>query len=271
MVFDAVSLNRLSVKKSTLTLPIGLSAQSAVLTGLQKIDPRARIGSAIAFALVCVLSQNIAPLIAGVCLAAMLACYAKLKLFNTLKRVVPLNTFMLYLLIFLPFSLPGDSIAEVFGFHASREGLERATLIALKANAVVLMLFCCVSNLPISALGSALCYMRVPAKLIQLLLFTVRYLSVIHEEYQRLRRSMRARSFVMGFNWHTWKTLGCLIGMLLVRSIERSERILNAMKCRGYQGQFISYYPMNWQLTDWLFCLLMLLFLCLIAGLNFVF
>ncbi|MEM9634943.1 MAG: cobalt ECF transporter T component CbiQ, partial [Pseudomonadota bacterium] len=29
---------------------------------------------------------------------------------------------------------------------------------------------------------------------------------------------------------------GYLVGMMLVRSIDRSERILSAMKCRGFTG-----------------------------------
>jgi cobalt/nickel transport system permease protein len=32
--------------------------------------------------------------------------------------------------------------------------------------------------------------------------------------------------------------LGYLVGMLLVRSLDRSERIVRAMKCRGFRGRF---------------------------------
>ena len=37
---------------------------------------------------------------------------------------------------------------------------------------------------------------------------------------------------------HTYRSLGYLIGMLLVRSHERSGRIYNAMLCRGFRGHF---------------------------------
>jgi cobalt/nickel transport system permease protein len=49
---------------------------------------------------------------------------------------------------------------------------------------------------------------------------------------------MRARAFVARADRHTWRSFGWLIGMLLVRSFERSERIVAAMKCRGFDGRF---------------------------------
>jgi cobalt/nickel transport system permease protein len=39
-------------------------------------------------------------------------------------------------------------------------------------------------------------------------------------------------------NIHTYRTLGYLVAMLLARSLDRSERIAAAMKCRGFSGKF---------------------------------
>lgn len=76
-----------------------------------------------------------------------------------------------------------------------------------------------------------------PPTLISLLIFTVRYIDVLHQEYQRLRAAMKARGFRPRNNRHTYRTFGHLVGMMLVRAVERSERILDAMKCRGFNGQ----------------------------------
>ncbi len=230
-----------------------VSQQSSLLM----IDPRARIITTLLFALAVVSSDQVIVLLCAFLLSVIATFFAKLTLLKTLKRLVVMDAFMLYLLIILPFTVEGDQLFSVFGLQGSWQGLEQAIIIALKANSVVLMLFSLVSNLSASALGSALQAMKISNKLIQLLLFTMRYLSVISEELQRLRRSMRARSFVMGFNLHSWQSIGNLIGMMLVRSMQRSERILKAMKCRGYNGQFISYHPMQWQQHDYWFCILM--------------
>jgi cobalt/nickel transport system permease protein len=89
-------------------------------------------------------------------------------------------------------------------------------------------------------LGGALRKLGCPEKLAHLLFFVVRYLDIIHKEYLRLVNAMKLRCFRPGFNRHTFCTYGYLVGMLLVKSIDRSERILEAMKCRGFRNTFYS-------------------------------
>ena len=49
---------------------------------------------------------------------------------------------------------------------------------------------------------------------------------------------MKCRGFRARTDLHTLRTIGYLVGMLLVRSLERSDRIMEAMKCRGFDGRF---------------------------------
>ena len=77
-----------------------------------------------------------------------------------------------------------------------------------------------------------------PEKVVHLLLLTVRYVGVLQRESQRLRIAMKARGFRPRMNGHTYRSYGQLVGMLLVRSLDRAERIVAAMKCRGFRGHF---------------------------------
>ncbi len=147
---------------------------------------------------------------------------------------------MLAALVTLPFTTPGAPVLTLFGLGASAEGLHKAAAILLKANAVVLMLAALVGTMSPVVLGRALARLGLPDRLAQLFLFTVRYLDVLHDEYRRLRTAMRARGFVMRADRHTWASVGRLFGMLVVRSLERSDRILAAMRCRGFDGRFPS-------------------------------
>jgi cobalt/nickel transport system permease protein len=47
--------------------------------------------------------------------------------------------------------------------------------------------------------------------------------------------------------------------MLLVRTLERAERVHQAMLCRGFQGTFHSLAIFSVRREDWLFAFLMLL------------
>lgn len=77
-----------------------------------------------------------------------------------------------------------------------------------------------------------------PDGLVHLILFTVRYVDVLDQEQHRLRTAMKARGFRPTTSWHTYRSVGYLVGMMLVRALERSERIQKAMKCRGFSGRF---------------------------------
>jgi cobalt/nickel transport system permease protein len=140
--------------------------------------------------------------------------------------------------VVLPFTVPGDPILHVGSLVASREGAVQAAAIVLKATAIMLAVLALLSTLDGAALGRGLQALGLPQRLVQLLLLTDRYLDVLHREYARLRRAMTARAFRPRSDRHTWRSYAYLIGMLLVRSFERAERVLAAMKCRGYRGSF---------------------------------
>lgn len=217
---------------------------------IDQFDPRARIATAMIFALIVVFSKTLWLPFLGLLLAFTFALSASLNMKRTMRRVIAMDMFVLVMIIMLPFTMGGTPLFHVFGFAASEEGFVHAIGIALKANAVVLALLALVGTLEASVLGHALARLRMPEKLVHLLLFTVRYLDVISREYKSMRKAMKARAFVPRNNMHTWRSFGYLIGMLLVRSLERSERIYAAMKCRGYCGKLYLFDTMHWQVRD---------------------
>ena len=75
---------------------------------------------------------------------------------------------------------------------------------------------------------------HVPALLVSTLALMYRYLFVLVDETQRMRRARASRTFRQG-RWRTWGTLATVIGQLFVRSTERAERIYAAMIARGWQ------------------------------------
>jgi cobalt/nickel transport system permease protein len=230
-------------------------------TWLTRREPRLRILSAFAFALLTVSLDRFYLVILVFALAFALTLSAGLAPRLVLRRLLALEGFMLVLLLLLPFSVPGQALLQLGPFAASREGLVQALAILLKANAVVLLLLALVGTLEPVSLGYALARLRLPDKLVHLLLFTVRYLGVLHDEYRRLRQAMRTRGFRARSDRHTWRSLGWLMGMLLVRSLERSQRIHAAMKCRGFNGRLYLFDGCPWRPADSLFALLGLLLL----------
>ena len=77
-----------------------------------------------------------------------------------------------------------------------------------------------------------------PAGLVQTLAFAARYLSVLERELGAVRQAMRARGFRARSDRHTYRSMGYFVGALVVRAFDRSERVLEAMRCRGFDGRF---------------------------------
>ena len=113
-----------------------------------------------------------------------------------------------------------------------------AAFITLKTNCILLAFLALVSTSSVSALGHALGMLGVPQKICLLLLFSYRYIIVVGEEFQRLVRAARIRSFIPRTNVHTYRTYAYLFAMTLVKSWTRAQRVQQAMTLRCFNGRF---------------------------------
>ncbi|MCV2892057.1 cobalt ECF transporter T component CbiQ [Lentibacter sp. XHP0401] len=217
------------------TLTESGAIQVATLIG--GLDARVRIIAAVCFGVVVVGLSSLPALLAALIVSLGLLAASGLRLRPTLKRMAMMDSFIIFMLVLLPFTMPGDAMFSVWGFPVSWQGFWRAVEIALTANAVILALMTLVGTLEPVTLGHALHKLRVPETLVHLLMFTIRYIEVLREESLRLRAAMKVRGFRPATNFHTYRSFGYLVGMMLVRAVERSERILGAMKCRGFSGR----------------------------------
>lgn len=225
---------------------------------LAGLDPRARILAVIAFALVTVSLRSPATA-ACACACAALAAAGSMPPRDLLRRLLALEGLMAVVLVTLPFTVPGQTLFTLGPLTAAREGLLYALLIILKANAVVLALLGLVGSLEPAVLGHALARLGLPEKLVHLLLLTIRQIELLQQEHLRLRQAMRARAFVARSDRHTWVSYGNLIGMLLVRSLERARRIHAAMRCRGFNGRLYLLDSARWRAGDTVFLIALVL------------
>ncbi len=205
---------------------------------LARVDPRIRIVAAAAFSVLVAAATRPAALTMALVCSAVLVAASGIGWRRAMGRVLPLNAFLLVLAAVVSLGVEGEPLRAWGTWTVSRQGLGLAGAVILKANAIVLCLAALVGALDLATVGHALHHLRVPDKLVHLLLLTVRYVAVLEAEYHRLAAAMKVRGFRPGMNRHTWRTYGYLVGMLLVRSLDRAERVAAAMKCRGFRGRF---------------------------------
>lgn len=154
------------------------------------------------------------------------------------RRLWHLEAFLALILLTLPFTLPGTPLWRIGPLTASAEGLWRAAVLGAKVTASVLLLAILFGRVEPERLGAAFRALRVPEALVRIFLGVLRYLGLIRAEMHRLREAMRMRSFRPASNLHSWRSYGNLIGMMLVRAMQRAERVEEAMRLRGYAGRF---------------------------------
>lgn len=220
---------------------------------LADLDPRLRICVAVVFAAAVVALSQIWLLSLALASSCAMLLASGLPLRATLKRMAMMDSFILFILVMLPFTMPGDVMLILFGWPASWQGLWRAVEIGLTANAAILCVLALVGSMEPITMGRALYAMGAPERLVHLLMFSIRYIDVLREEYLRLRIAMKLRGFRPNTSWHSYRSFGYLVGMMLVRAIERSERILAAMKCRGFRGQILILDRFSLSRRDWIY------------------
>ena len=207
---------------------------------VHRLDPRVKILAASLFSIVVAVSNRFNVLMLALSLAVCVVVLTGVPARQLMRRLVPVNVFILFLWFFLPFSLMGEPLFSLGPLVGTHEGVLYAARISLKSNAIVIVLIALVASTSILTLGHAMHEMKVPQKIVHLFFFTVRYIHVIHQEYVRLSNAMKVRGFRPGTNMHTYKTMAHLVGMVLVRSCDRARRVHNAMLCRGFRGNLYS-------------------------------
>ena len=205
---------------------------------LHRLDPRVKLPAALCWSCLVATSDRLSLLAWTLGCGLALAAMAGLSVRKLCVRFAFVNLFIALFWLTLPFSLPGESVWSLGPLHASREGLLHALRITLKCNAILLAVTALLGSSTVFALVHALRHLALPEKLVQMFFFTFRYFQIIHAEYLRLREAMRVRCFTPGTNLRSYRSYAQLMGILLVRSLDRAERVREAMLCRGYAGTF---------------------------------
>jgi len=102
---------------------------------------------------------------------------------------------------------------------------------ALSVSAALLL----VATTGLDAAAAALAWFRVPRVLVVQLLFLYRYLFVLSEEVARSLRAHALRS--PHHPSPRIRVAGSMLGQVLLRTLERAQRIHVAMSCRGFDGE----------------------------------
>jgi cobalt/nickel transport system permease protein len=149
------------------------------------------------------------------------------------KRMVIEVPFLVFAVL-MPFVATGPRV-EVLGIAVSEAGLLAAWGLAAKGTLGVLASLTLAATTEPADVLAGLQRLRMPALIVQIMGFMIRYLDVVTADLGRMLTAMRSRGVDPRSPRH-WPALARTLGALFVRSYERGERVHLAMLSRGYDG-----------------------------------
>jgi len=220
---------------------------------LHRLDPRGKFLVFLIFSFFCVLSNSFIVIFLYFTFSVFLVALARLSLKALLKRLLLINffTFLIWLSLLL-----GDLFSAYFSgqsYHIPRETLQLALRISFKSNALFLTTIALIATSSLQALAHALLHFKISSKLVMIFFLSYLYLSLLHEEYDKLKLGLKAKGFRPKTSLFTYRAYANLLGMLILKTLNQAEELYRAMLARGYRENFPLLHHFHFHLLDYLF------------------
>ncbi|MFC1523886.1 cobalt ECF transporter T component CbiQ [Thermodesulfobacteriota bacterium] len=218
---------------------------------VHRLDPRAKLITSAVFILSVVsfgkyeISGMLPFFLFPVCLAAS----GNIPIDYILKKIVLVAPFAFFIGIFNPFF--DQKIIYSIGTVSISGGWLSFTSILLRFLLTVSAALILIAVSGFREICLALEKLHTPRAFAIQLLFLYRYIFVLISEAGRMIRARSLRTFHtrgMGVT-----VAGSMIGHLLIRTLNRAQRIHMAMLCRGFDGEIRLMRTLSFTTTDWLF------------------
>ena len=163
----------------------------------------------------------------------MVILIARLPLLTVLRRSLIEIPFILFALL-MPFFGTGASY-QIAGFTLYQEGVIAGSSIVAKGTLGVLGAITLSSTTTAREILRGLERLKLPAIMVNIASFMLRYINVVTDEMERMRIARASRGFeARGIR--DWRILASVMATLFIRSYERGERVHLAMLSRGFTG-----------------------------------
>ena len=174
----------------------------------------------------------------AIIITTLLFYFSKLPLSFLISRLRYPGIFILAVVILLPL-LTGDTILFSWGWlHLKKEGCLLMLIIVTRFVCILTTTLVLLATSPFLNLIKSLNSLGLSPIISDMMLLTYRYLEQFSDRLETMKKAIRLK----GFNLHKYNhkqltIVANLIGSLLVRSYEDSQRVYQAMKLRGYGQQ----------------------------------
>ncbi|GBF35786.1 cobalt ECF transporter T component CbiQ [Methanofervidicoccus abyssi] len=203
---------------------------------IHRLDPRIKLIIVLLLIITATTLKNIYFLIILEFYMILLIILSKISLKNTLKRIIPILPFGLFIVLFQPFIRGNTIIFQIFGIPIYQEGLNFGILLFLKFLVSITSIVFLSSTTPIYKVILAGRKLGLPNIMSILLGLMIRYLFIMYDILQSTIRAQKSRA--LNRKNLSYKQIlnifGYTVGSIFIRAYEQGERTYLAMVSRGY-------------------------------------
>lgn len=191
------------------------------------------------------------PRLLGVCYLGLLGLIylIGLKPGEILKKTSVLFPFIVFM--GLPILLGG-------GLPIASERKTLVALLALKSLTSLYLMFIMFFTQPMEEFLGAMAYLKIPDPIMSIVFLSWRYIFVLGERFKNMFKALSSRLFEVKFNSYTFKVTGQVMGGMLIKSLDTSDTVYNAMAARGFDGSIPVTRPRDPGLVDLLKAIIIL-------------
>jgi len=188
--------------------------------------PRVKVVMSLFMIILGVLPKDLVIIGGNLVLGTLLLLIYRIPLRAFFKQLKPIAFFMLFTFLFFPLYEGG---------HGWIKALQYSGRLLFVAQVLTFLFY----RMGIIPFLQVLAELRLPSIFIELIMFTLRFMDVFRGEVRQMLLSLKSRGFYTGkwFRVKKYRVLGGLLGSLLLRSFQRSERIYLGMLSKGYKGE----------------------------------
>ena len=213
---------------------------------IHRLDPRAKLIITMAFTVTVVSfpKHELKGLIPFFLLPVVASTLGDIPMRFILKKILLVSPFVIFIGIFNPLLDPATAFT-FFGIEISN-GWVSFFSILMKFMLTVSTALLLIATTSFPGVCFALRKLGMPEIFVSQLLFLYRYLFVMAEETMKIVRAREMRSFDK--RGRGLKVFTSMAGVLFIRTVERAERIYQAMLSRGFSGSIpsVKQYRLAW-------------------------
>lgn len=225
------------------------------ITILKKIHPLTRLILPFILVLPFLFLDDIYLIIISILFTFFFSIFTRLNLHRIFRRVLRVLPLIILITIFLPLYIGSNplyqiSLGTLLTLNIYQEGLSIAILLFLRIFGAIYIFMSLFSSLTYSEFIEALTKIRlIPPFFIGSLVIMLHYIPILADSNKKILEAQELRGKKITTYREKIKTHAFIMGKSIVMNMERSERLYESLKMRGFSGE-ITFAKKSFKICD---------------------